>query len=174
MKKHYFTGIILIIIGITILLFQNDWIDFSRADFVTYGCIAVGILFLWKGFQRTDKRGILGGVFFTAYGATMLLMRERVLPRDDEFGLAAFFLVLAIANFVYMFYKSDKITNLIWGSIFGIIGALFLWIYYGYYPSWYVYDQIELYWPLILVLIGAGMIVKGISKRRHQVQTLAQ
>ena len=174
MKKNYVTGILLIAVGVVIILFQNDWIDFTWADLATYGFIAAGLLFLWKGFQRPDRYGILGGVFFTAYGITLLLMRERILPRDDEFGVAAFLIILAIANFVFMFYKTDKTSNLIWGSIFAVSGAFFLWAHLGHIPTWYLYDQIELFWPLILVAIGAGLVVKGLMRRKQQVQTLAQ
>ena len=170
MKKNYFAGILLIVIGCAIILYQNDWVDLSRADLVTYGCIAAGVLFLWRGFQRTDRYGILGGVFFTAFGVTLLLMHERILPREDEFGFAAFFIILAIANFVFMFYKQDKTLNLIWGSVFAIIGAFMLWAYLGHMPPWYVYDRIELFWPLILVIIGASMVIKGLTRRRQQIQ----
>lgn len=170
MKKNYFTGVLFIIIGIAIILYQNDWVDFSRADVVTYGCIAAGVLFLWRGFQRPDKHGILGGVFFTAFGVTMLLMREHILPRSDEFGFAAFFIILAVANYVFMFYKADKTTNLIWGSVFAIIGAFLYWAYLGQLPPWYIYDQIGQFWPLLLIFIGASLVIKGLTRRRHELQ----
>ena len=169
MQKQYWSGIVLISIGVLILLYQIDFIDFSRADLVTYGCIFLGIIFLVKGVGHPQKHGLFGGVFFSVFGLSMLLMRERIFPRADEFGFAAFFVSLALANLVYMFFKEDKTTNLVWTVIFGAIGGLFYWSYVGYYPPWYVYEQIKTFWPLALVILGLAMIVRGYSKKRDMI-----
>ena len=91
MKKQYWPAIILISVGALLLLYQTDLIDFSIADVISYGFVLIGILFLINSFNRSDKKGLLGGVFFTVFGTTMILMREYTLPRDDEFGFAAFY-----------------------------------------------------------------------------------
>ena len=166
MNKQYWPAIILIFIGILLLLNQTDLVDFSFSDVFSYGFVVIGVLLLINSFNRSDKKGLLGGVFFTIFGTTMILMREYVLPRDDEFGFAAFFIALALANFAYLPFKSDKTNNIIWGSIFGALGAILLWVYYGYYPSWYIYDQLAIYWPVILILIGGAMIVKALVHKR--------
>jgi hypothetical protein len=170
MQKQYWSGIILIAIGVLILLYQIDLIDFSRADLVTYGCIFLGIIFLVKGVNDPQRHGIFGGVFFSVFGLSMLLMRERIFPRADEFGIALFFGSLALANLVYMIFKTDKTLNLIWGIIFAVVGGLFYWSYAGYYPPWYVYEQIKTFWPLALVILGVAMIVKGYAKKRDAIQ----
>jgi hypothetical protein len=170
MQKQYWSGIILISIGVLILLYQIDLIDYSRADLVTYGCIFLGIILFVKGINHPQKHGLFGGVFFTVFGISMLLMRERVFPRADEFGIAAFFTALALANLVFMFFKKDKTSNVVWTIIFGAVAGLFYWSYVGYYPPWYVYEQIKTYWPLALVIIGLAMIFKGYAKKRDTVQ----
>ena len=170
MQKQYWTAISLITIGVLLLFYQMDLVDFSKSDIISYGSVILGIFLLLKSVNRPDKRGILGGVFFTGFGITMVLMREYILPRDDQFGFAAFFLALALANFVYMIFREEKTTNLVWGIIFGLIGGLLLWAYLGYYPSWYVYELIETYWPVILIMIGAGIIVKAYYRKHQSVQ----
>jgi peptidoglycan/LPS O-acetylase OafA/YrhL len=164
----------LILIGVLLILYQTDLLDFSTADVISYGFVLIGVILLANSINRTDKRGILGGVFFTLFGITMILMREYTLPRDDEFGFAAFFIALALGNFAYLPFKKDKTTNLIWGIVFGALGGLLLWVYYGYYPSWYIYEQIEKYWPVILIVIGASLIIKAYAKRRHAVEIETQ
>jgi hypothetical protein len=118
----------------------------------------------------------LGGAFFTLFGITMILMREHVLPRDDEFGFAAFFIALALANFIYLPFKKDKSTNLIWGIVFAALGGLLLWAHIGYFPPWFIYEQIETYWPVILIVIGTAMIVKAYmrSRDREEVEIQSQ
>ncbi len=167
MQKQYWTAISLITIGVLLLLYQMDLLDFSKSDIISYGFVILGVFLLVKSLSRPDKKGILGGVFFTGFGVAMVLMREHILPRSDEFGFAALFIALALANFIYLIFRTDKTTNLIWGIIFGVAGGLFLCVYLGYYPSWYVYDQVETYWPVILIIIGIGIVVKAYY-RKHQ------
>jgi hypothetical protein len=166
MKKQYWPAIILIVIGLLLILYQTDLIDFSIADVMSYGFVLIGVIFLINSLNRTDKKGLLGGVFFTFFGITMILMREYALPRDDEFGFAAFFIALALGNFAYLPFKKDKSTNVIWGIIFGALGGILLYAYYGYYPSWYIYEQIEVYWPVILIVIGGAIIIKAYVRKR--------
>ena len=166
MNKQILPAIILIFIGVLLLLYQTDLLDFSTADLLSYGFVLIGVVFLIKSLNRTDRRGILGGMFFTLFGIAMILMRENALPRNDEFGFAAFFIALALANIIYLPFKKDKSTNLIWGIIFGALGGVLLWAYYGYYPSWLLYEQIEMYWPVILIVIGAAIIVKAYMRNR--------
>jgi hypothetical protein len=166
MNKQYWPAIILIVIGLLLILYQTDLLDFSTSDLISYGFILIGAIFIIKSLNRTDKRGILGGVFFSVFGITMILMREHILPRNDEFGFGAFFIALALGNFAYLTVKKDKSTNLIWGIIFSALGGLLLWVHYGYYPSWYIYELIEMYWPVALIVVGAAMIIKAYVRKR--------
>jgi hypothetical protein len=174
MKKQYWPAILLIVIGCLLILYQTDVIDFSIADVLSYGFVLIGVIFLLNSLKRTDKRGILGGVFFTVFGTMMILMREYMLPRDDEFGFAAFFIALALGNFAYLPFKKDKMTNLIAGIIFAALGAILLWAYFGYYPTWYIYEQIQTYWPVILIVIGGAIIIKGFIRKRDAEQVEIQ
>ena len=140
MNKHYWPAIVLILVGAVLLLHQTDLIDFTWADLLSYGSIAIGIILLVNCFNRTDRKGILGGVFFTVFGVSMLLMREYILPRADEFGFAMFFIALALGNFAYLPFKKDKTNNLVFGGIFAVVGILLMWAYFGYYPSWYIWE----------------------------------
>ena len=167
MNKQYWPAIILISIGTLLLLYQTDLIDFSTADVVSYGFVLIGVILLINSLTRSDKKGLMGGVFFTVFGLTMILMREYMLPRDDEFGFAAFFFALAIANFAYIPFKKDKTNNIIWGSVFAVLGGILLWTHYGYYPPWYIYEQVGTYWPLILIVIGAAIIIKAFARKRE-------
>ena len=176
MKKQYWPAITLIVIGVLLILYQTDLLDFSTADLVSYGFVLIGVVFTLKSINRSDRRGILGAVFFTLFGITMILMREHFLPRDDEFGFSAFFVALALGNFAYLPFKKDKTTNLIGGIVFAVIGALMLWAYYGYYPSWYIYEQLWLYWPVILIIFGTLLIVRAYMRRRdvNEVEVTSQ
>jgi len=174
MKKQYWPAIILIIIGVLLILYQTDLFSISSANLISYGFVLIGAVFLIKSLNRTDRKGILGGVFFISFGIVMILMREHTLPRNDEFGFAAFFLALALGNIAYLPLKKDKSTNIIWGIVFAALGGLLLWAHYGYYPSWYIYDQIAMYWPLILIVVGSAIIIKAYVRKRQTEQVEIQ
>ena len=68
MSIRYLPGILLILAGIILFLNEIDLLSLSKSDIFTYGFIIIGILLLTKGYNRSDKKGILGGTFFLSYG----------------------------------------------------------------------------------------------------------
>jgi hypothetical protein len=166
MRRHYWSGIILIVIGLLMLLDELDIMSLEWFDILFYGCIVIGIVKFNNGLNRTDKQGILGGTFFTGFGILMLLISNRVLTTADEFVFAVFFLALALANIVYIILGGYHWFNLAWAVIFSAIGGLFLLSYYGDYSYWNLYDIISTYWPVAFILTGLNMLLRGIKKRQ--------
>jgi hypothetical protein len=164
MFKEYWPGIILILIGAILLLHQMDLISFSKADIFTYGFILLGIMLIIKGSGDSQRRGVLGGTFFLSLGILWTLMRNNILVQDDHFGFAALFFALALANIIYYMVATHKGSNLIWGLVFIIVGGLILLRYLEYYYYWDIYDEIIIYWPLALILLGILLILKGYKK----------
>jgi len=159
----------MITVGVILLLNSTDLIDFSAGDLLTYGFILIGILLFLSGIGREDKKGVLGGTFFLAYGVVLTLMRTGAFYRDDDLGFGALFLALAAGNLVYYVFKSERTSNLTWGIIFSVVGGVFLMSYYGYINRWFLFDQIEHYWPVALVVVGILLIYKGFRHREEKV-----
>ncbi len=118
-----------------------------------------------NAFDKPEKKGILGGVFFMSYGITLSLMRYRVIYPDDYFGYGTFFLALALANLVYFFFRTDRILNLTWAIIFAAVGGIFMSMYFDVFQPWYIEDQVRTYWPVILILLGLGVILNAFRKK---------
>jgi hypothetical protein len=165
MIKENWPAFLLILVGATLLLNSFDIIDFVAGDLFTYGFIILGVIFLVNGYSREDKKGIFGGTFFFTYGVVLTLMRTGAIYRDDDLGFGWFFLALAAANLVNYLFKTERTSNLVWGFIFGILGGSFILSYYGYLSRWFCFEQIDHYWPLILVILGISLILKGIRHR---------
>lgn len=163
--RAYTGPIILIGLGIYLLLNQLDYLSFRIEDILTYGFILIGFLMILNSFDNPDSKGLLGGVFFISYGATMSLMRYHFIYPDDEFGAGAFFLALALGNLVYFMFFPKRNINLAWGIIFGIVGAVFMAMYYGFLYPWDVFVQFRIYWPLALVVLGVVIIYNAYRKR---------
>jgi hypothetical protein len=166
MRKHYWSGIILIFIGLLMLLDELNIMTLEWYDIIFYAFIVIGILKLSRGLNRTDKHGVLGGTFFISFGLLMLLISNRWLVTADEFVFGVFFLSLALANAVYILLCGYNWYNLAWTVIFGAIGGLFLLSYYQYYSSWQLFDILSTYWPVAFILVGLNILLRGIKKRR--------
>ena len=157
---------ILIVSGVVRLLHQLDYFEFNRANLFSYGFLLLGILFAIKAFKRPDRQGIFGAVFFLSYGIILTFIRYRVFVRDDEFAVATLLLSLALANFVLFLMHRERWLNFTWGIITGLAGAAILSIQMGYYPHWYIYDLLEEYWPVALILLGLTIILKSYMRSR--------
>ncbi len=166
MVKQSFAAVILIAAGLLLFLEQIDILYLSKGDYFIYGAIIGGIFLFINGINRFDKKGVLGGSFFLSFGIVLWLMRHYYFVHDDEFGFAAFFLCLSLANIVYFLFKRDRITNIVFGLVFGIIGGGFLIAHVGYYPGWMIYDQFETYWPVVLILFGLAILYKASRKKQ--------
>ena len=164
MKRNYWLGIILILIGLLLLMDETEIMSLEWFDILFYAFVVMGIMMFSKGMGRSDKNGILGGTFFISFGILMLLISNRILMTDDEFVFAILFLCLSLSNLVYFIFRSSRWFNLAWTAIFGALGSLLLISYYGYYPSWYIYEIIETYWPVAIILIGLTLLLRGLRK----------
>jgi hypothetical protein len=166
MQKHYWTGILLIFIGLLLLLDEMDIMSLEWFDILFYCFIIIGILKFRTGWNRPGKQGVLGGTFFISFGLMMLLISNRYLVTADAFVFAVFFMSLALANLVYIILGGYRWFNLSWAAIFSLIGGLFLMIYYGYYSAWDLYDIVATFWPVIFILIGLNLVLRGLKKRQ--------
>ncbi len=169
MRRHYWSGIILIVIGLLMLLDEMDIMALEWFDILFYAFIVIGLSKFSNALNRTDKQGVLGGTFFISFGILMLLISNRFLVTADEFVFGVFFLSLALANIVYIVLGGYHWFNLAWAVIFSAIGGLFMLSYYGDYSYWHLYDILATYWPVAFILSGLNLLLRGIKK--HQALT---
>lgn len=165
MAKQSITAIILITVGSLLFLEQIDLLYLSGRDYLVYGAIVGGILWFINGINRDDKKGILAGTFFFSFGIVLWLMRNYYFIRSDELGFSAFFLCLALANFVYFIFRRSSVNNIVFGVIFGILGGSLLISHLDYYPYWRFFDHVEQFWPVVLILFGFALLYKGLRKK---------
>ncbi|MEJ2053702.1 MAG: DUF5668 domain-containing protein [Calditrichaceae bacterium] len=154
----------LIIAGSIIFLNQLDLFDLNRATIISILCITGGIYLLIKGFNHPAYKGIFGGTFFTIFGASLFLMKIDYLPINDSFALGLILADLGIANLLYFMMSRTKISNLVFGLIFILTAIPFLASYFYYIPSWEIEDIFSTYWPILLILLGIGLLAESLLK----------
>ena len=154
----------LIVIGSIILLHQMDLVYLDRPNILSVIFLGIGLFLSIKGFNHPKKSGILSGSFFILFGLAVIMMRMNFIPLNDSIGFGIVFLSLGMANFIYFAFRPKKATNIIFGIIFLIIGAPFVLSYYYYIPYWEIEDFFRTYWPVLLILVGLGLLAEGIIK----------
>lgn len=172
MKRNGWAGWILILFGVLLLLAQFDWFSLNRFVIALIITLFLSVLFLNKGLNHPLKKGILSGSFFLLVSLQLILMRFGVFPINDAVGFGLLIINLGLANFIYFIAARQKIGNIFAGLIFILLGAPPLAGYYEYIPNVDLDYYYSTYWPLLLILIGLGLLIDGYIKRsRKSVQS---
>ena len=158
-----FFGYALVIIGLLFLLKSFDIWHFHWSQIL----IIVGIFFYAGAFTGSDRGPIFPGTIILLIGLFFLLREYDVLD-DPMYYMWPVFLVITGTAFImlYIFRPSDW-GLLIPGTILLVLGILFLAYEYDVFcwnPGRFVRD----FWPLILIVVGAKMLIDSRSRYRKQ------
>ena len=164
MNGRIITAWSLIIIGSLILLHQLDLIYMNRPNVLSIVFLALGLILFSKGWSHTEHKGILSGSFFILFGLAIIFMRMNFIPLNDAVGFGILFMCLGLANFIYFAFRPKKANNIVFGLIYLIVGSPFILSYYYYIPYWEIENLFSTYWPVLLILVGFGLLTEGIVK----------
>ncbi|MBD3226380.1 MAG: hypothetical protein GF313_16745 [Caldithrix sp.] len=165
MQSGRIAGWILIIVGILIILYNYDIVYLTTGNILTFGLIGLGLISFIKGLTHAQRKGVLIGSFMTLFGISLLFMKYRFIPIDGDLATSAFFISLGVGNFIYFALSRNSVNNIVFGAIFIMIGIPFFLKHYYYIPHWQIREIFSTYWPVILILIGLGMVVESGLKR---------
>ena len=168
MKRNGWAGWILILFGVLLLLAQFDWFSLNRFVIALIITLFLSVLFLNKGLIHPQKKGILSGSFFLLISLQLILMRLGVFPINDTVGFGLVVINLGLANFIYFIMARQKIGNIVAGLIFVLLGAPPVAGYYDLIPYLDLEYYYSTYWPLLLILIGLGLLIDGYIKRSQK------
>ncbi len=168
MRRHNFLASVLIAFGLFLILNQFNVIYFSRLNIFITVSTFFGIVLLNKGFSHPMKKGILGGSFFMLFAVILVLMHFDFLPINDQIGTGLIFILLGLANIIYFLAYPKKTANIIFAILFLLFGLPFLLTHYDILSSWMIKDYFMTYWPVLLILIGLGLLIDGMLKRKQK------
>ncbi len=148
-------GVILVIAGAILLLNAVDLIHLHWSYFL----IAAGAALFAVAFKSKDKGGVFPGAIVLLIGLLFLLRYHYILDDSMRYMWPVFPAIVGIAFFVLFIFKSSDWGLLIPGAI-----CLFVGVYGLAYNYWLVrqspWEIIARYWPLILIVVGAHLILK--------------
>lgn len=158
-----FPGIFLIGLGLLLLfhklnLFYFDW---SR----TYPMIfmLIGVTLLISSIMNKISSAIFWGTIFFLIGILFFLRNFNFIDYYYIHDIWPTFLIIFGIAFVILFIVNPKDWGvLIPGTILLFFGTTFLFKNFHY---WRAQELIQRYWPLILIVIGIGIILGSLKKK---------
>ncbi|MCL4706149.1 hypothetical protein KJ068_13355 [bacterium] len=169
-RRSLVPGIILILIGLFLLSdrLPIPWPSFEHSYPIFYLLLALGNAMKMRGFGQTE--GVFGTFFWLTLGVFFILRNFDFIPYRSwpwEIVIVA----IGVGYLGKFFFKPSDWGLLIPSAAFLVLGGGALLDYYGvlYFPF---YD-LERYWPILLIAIGAGVLFKSTRRisRSQQVAT---
>jgi membrane-bound ClpP family serine protease len=162
-KPSLLPGIILIIFGLLLLVHKLDifYFDWHRTYPLVFMLIGV-VLFISTVLYKHQSAAFWGTVFLLA--GLFFFLRNYDFIEYYYIGeiWPVFFIILGLAFVVLFLFKPQDWGVLIPGGIFLFLGTTFFLRNFHY---WRAQEIIARYWPLVLILIGIGVIVGGLKKK---------
>lgn len=168
MTRSNTTAWILIIAGSLLILNYFGLLSMSRANAAILISSFLAIVFIIKASRNKNRKGIFGSTFFSLFCVILISMRLDLVPIDDKLGAGLVIVSLAIANLANFIFSSRKISHLIWAFIYTAIALPLIIAYYKVIPMENIGAFYETYWPAILILIGASVILDSFFRRRRK------
>ncbi len=168
MKKNNSTmslGILLILIGLGLLLHRMGLLDFTYDQLYPVICLAVGA-YSAVSLLRGNKNSALAASFLILFGLITFVRNYDLLTTLWALEIwSILILCLGLAFIIMYFFKPQDWGVLIPGSILTFIGLIMVLNDLDY--SWHLVDQIRSLWPIILIIIGVGILVSSFRKKTN-------
>lgn len=163
--KISIVGIILVALGLALLLDRLDVVDigFGRIVWIFAGVLGAWLVF--RGFLYNERGKAYWGTVLFLFSIYFLLRNFGLVEFHGRTFLPAALLVLGFA-FLMLFVQNPRAWQvLIPAVILGGLGAVFILADLGYLYGWDVAHAIRTYWPVLLILAGASMVLRRRDQR---------
>ncbi len=161
-------GIILIIIGVWFLSRHFYPVEIVWVNTYPIVFILFAIFLIFNGLRRPNTSNMFWGVFFLCIGAFFTLRNFGIIPffYTDEYW--PIFLVALGISFISMFIvRPSDWGVLIPGSILLFFGVGFsMRTFNGFFWGWG--EFMGIYWPVILIVIGAGILISSLHNKPRE------
>ncbi len=169
MNSQRWIGVILILIGGLMLLHQLDLFYLTGDRLIAIISLLVGVAMLRKSIDHPERKGLLGGSFFTLFALSLFIFDFSLRPFARPLFLGDLFIVLAVSNLIYFLFSGmSKSLNIFMFFFFGAIGGTMIAVYYDLIDVWELDEVVSTYWPVVLIVIGLLIIIDGMTSHRKK------
>ena len=165
MEQHTFNrfpiiGFVLVLLGVALLLNQMSVIHIGGWALVWLGLLVYGAAVVLRSFISNDRSKVFFGTLCFLTGILFFLRKGGFIHGSFSIYFPAFIIIVGLAFFMLFVFNVKDWHLLIPSIIFLGLGAALMLTHLGYWYSRDVWRSIASYWPLILILIGATMLLR--------------
>lgn len=166
-SSSLFVGLIFILVGVGLLMDKMDMFSFGWHEIYPVIFLLIAAVSFINAFSGNKNSAFWGGVF-GVLGVFFALRNFDIIDYYwfDEFW-PIFLIALGVGFIVLYIFNPKDWGVLIPGAILTGLGVLFIFEAMNLIDDFFevVFDTMWTYWPLVLVLIGVGLIL-GSMKRK--------
>ncbi|NUO82476.1 hypothetical protein HUU05_20570 [candidate division KSB1 bacterium] len=151
-------GIVLILIGLYFLANRLDWPipDFFEIYPFVFLLLAIACAARIRGWGNRD--GVFGTFFFLTLGVFFILRNYDLIPYIYH-PWPIWLIAAGIGCIAVFVFAPSQWGMLIPGSAFLLFGGAFL------LREFDIIYNVDRYWPIIVIAIGVGILLKGLRKQ---------
>ena len=157
-------GVALVLFGALLLVSKLNIVDLSFHEVFWPVVMLLSLVGVGRGFARGKRGKIFFGTLVFLYAVFFLLHSIDRLDIGGHLVVASTFLIFGAAFLMVWCNDFRDWFHLVPAVLLGGVGVAFFGSELGYFSHWEILDAVRLYWPLGLILFGAGMILR---KRMH-------
>ena len=153
-------GVVLIVAGSLLLLGKLHLLRISYWQIVWSLVMFFGMIRVGRGFTQNRRGKIFWGTSLFLFGLFFFLRTIESLDIHLYMFSSSMFLIFGLAFFMVYLSNVRDWYVLIPSLLLIAVGVLLLLGEFGYISQWEVWDAIHLYWPIALILLGLGIILR--------------
>lgn len=165
-EKSYIPGILLIVVGVLLLLYQLDVLYLRWSKIYPVGLLILGVLFFVSIMTRKDKGAafpatvlIVLGLFFFLRNYGYFSLHFYFYDFEDFWPI--FLISIGLGFIVLYIFKPEDWGVLIPGGVLLFLGILFFLKSAGIF---YWRDFVD-FWPVILIAIGISIVISNLRRK---------
>lgn len=164
-SRALFPGIVFILVGAAMLLSRLGLFHLGFWGVVWLVMVAGGLLLLLRGIggEKGVRGRVFWGVVLLAFGTFRLLENAGFLLPEPGYVVAGTFAVVGGAFLAGAMVRPTSLPMTVIGAVCLLIGFVVLLAELDALSRWQVKEALATWWPLVLVLFGASMLIP----RRH-------
>jgi hypothetical protein len=164
-QKHIpVVGVFLIVFGLVLLLAQFKILEIGFWTIVAGAMVAYGAVLVVRSFSHTDRNRVFWGTVLFLAGLYFLLDTLGMITPDGPVFLAVLFLILGFAFLMSYVYRFSDWHLLIPAAFFIFLGGAVVAVDLGYWREVDFQYYLSNYWPILLILFGAALVLKSRRK----------
>lgn len=159
-RRYPWFGIILIVVGGAFLVHRLGFLHVEYSYILWSLVMIFGAVRAVSGFSGSHSGRVFFGTVLFLYGLYFLLRATDYVELRGHMLIPATFIITGFA-FIMMFLNSPREwTFLVPAAILVGFGALYILSESGYLSPWDVKENVRMYWPVALILIGVAILIR--------------